>query len=1118
MNFTNNIFYLSATDLSNHLSCRHLTELNRKVALKELERPYYNDPQLEILIERGHAHEKAYVEFLKRQGKNVVDGRSVGLTEAMRQGADVIVQAPLDLNQWNGLADILIKVPGKSKFGDWQYEVQDTKLAQNTKAGTILQLCLYTDLLSELQGVSPEKFHVIKPVENFEPESYRFDDFKAYYRLTKSSFAKATEDKTEPRTETYPEPVDHCGVCRWWKVCDTRRHDDDYLSLVAGIRSSQIEELKTQGVRKLEDFAKLEKIAEPKRGNVESYVRRQAQAKIQYEGRLQEQLIHNNLPVEPGRGLNRLPEPNPGDIYFDIEGDEYYPNGGLEYILGYCYQEDNQLVYQNRWSKNRLEEKHAFSDFMKFVMEQWKRHPNMYIYHFAPYEPTAIKRLARVHAVYEREVDDLLRAERFIDLHAVFKEALLASVESYSLKSLELFTKYTRKVELVDASRARKKVEVALELNDTTLLTKEIVTTTEDYNEDDCRATQALHEWLEGVRSKAIADGKEITRPVIGEPEPNPELAAQEKRSEQLYLSLTSRLPEERQNWTDEDRARWLLAHQLDYFRRENKSAWWEHFRLQKLEEDNIADERKAIAGLEFIGEVQSLKKRSTLPIHRYKFPPQELGVSVGDSLIIVNSVTPEEKYGRTFGTVEAISHEERTIDIKKTKKTIETHARSVHMLEPIDTGVLWTSLMNIAAEVDENGLDHKWQYRASKDLLMRRDPKLIDGGKMEPLGLDRSILPIQGPPGTGKSTAGARMIIELVKAKKKVGVTAVSYSVITTLLSKVKELADKNNENIGFALKVTNTMESLDDWIAQLKDKEKIIEAIGEGKVVGGTAWLWANDDLVDKLDYLFIDEAGQMSLSQALAASRAAKNIVLLGDPQQLEQPQRGAHPEGSDVAALSHLLEGHKTMPANRGLFLGTTYRLHPSVCEFTSEIFYENKLKSAPDCSKQLISGGTDFDGAGLFYVPVDHRGNQNNSPEEVEKIYDIIQDLLKRGQWTGREGKTQALTNKDILVVAPYNAQVAALIRKMPDVPVGTVDKFQGKEAPVVIYSMTSSSHEDAPRGMTFLFSPNRLNVATSRAKCISILVASPRLLEPECKTIDQMKWANGLCRYVEMVR
>jgi uncharacterized protein len=279
----------------------------------------------------------------------------------------------------------------------------------------------------------------------------------------------------------------------------------------------------------------------------------------------------------------------------------------------------------------------------------------------------------------------------------------------------------------------------------------------------------------------------------------------------------------------------------------------------------------------------------------------------------------------------------------------------------------------------------------------------------------------------------------------------------------------------------------------------------------------LWAEPNSVEKLDYLFIDEAGQMSLSHALAASRAAYNLVLLGDPQQLEQPQKGAHPEGSDVAALTYLLDGHATIPADKGLFLGVTRRLHPEICRFTSEIFYEDKLRSLPGLENQLVSDTGLFDGAGLMYVPVDHRGNSNKSTEEIDVVADIVAKLLK-GSWTNAKGETRAMTSNDILIVAPYNAQVSALIERLPGMRVGTVDKFQGQEAPVVIYSMTSSSHEDAPRGMSFLFSPNRLNVATSRAKSVCILVAAPKLLEPECKTIDQMRWANGLCTYVEMAK
>ena len=358
-------------------------------------------------------------------------------------------------------------------------------------------------------------------------------------------------------------------------------------------------------------------------------------------------------------------------------------------------------------------------------------------------------------------------------------------------------------------------------------------------------------------------------------------------------------------------------------------------------------------------------------------------------------------------------------------------------------------------------------------------------------------------------------MIVALVKIKKKVGVTAISHSVIRTMLEKVKEEADKDQTEIGFVHKVTEKIDYA-DWIVEVTDSDKAMTALNEGKLVGGTAWLWSDDKATNTLDYLFVDEAGQMSLSQVLAASRAAKNLILLGDPQQLEQPQRGAHPEGSDVAALSYLLDGNPTMPEGKGLFLDTTRRMHPVISNFTSEVFYDGRLKALSGLENQVVSAAMPFDGAGLFYVPVPHRGNQNKSTEEIDTIARIVDKIVTKGKWTNDKGETRTVNKDDILIVAPYNAQVAALIETLPDIRIGTVDKFQGKEAPIVIYSMTSSTTEDAPRGMSFLFSPNRLNVATSRAKCVCILVASPKLLEPDCKTVEHMKWANAFCRFREL--
>jgi uncharacterized protein len=1118
-------FQLSASDLSNHLGCDHLTQLNRLVALGELDKPNWNDPSLAVLAKRGEEHEAAYVEYLKKKGLSSIylKNQPIEATlDAMTKGIDVLMQAKLERGAWMGYADILLKIPGKSKFGNWSYEVQDTKLAQDTRASTILQLCLYTDLLAELQGLTPKKMWVVKPGVDFPKEDFHYAEFQAYYRLVKSKLETVISG---PAVNTYPDPVLQCDICRWWKRCDTRRHDDDHLSLVAGIRTLHIGELQRQKIVTLEQFAKEPKPLreKPDRGNIESYESIQKQAKIQLKGRVEKKLLYELLPSVEKRGLTRLPEPTDYDIYFDIEGDPFFDNGGLEYLLGYSFKgTKGKTEYVGLWATDRTSEKKIFEQFIDFVMARWERHPDLNIYHYGIYEPSAIRRLAGRHATKSTEVDKLLRGLRFIDLHTIIREGLKASVEKYSLKDLEGFTSYERKIELPLASASRRSFECALELNELASLAPETNEIIQDYNQDDCLATEAVHHWLEKLRDELVQKGNTINRPVLESGEPKDNVKDIETRARSLFEGLVEGLPDDKSNLNEEQKAKWLLANLVDYFRRENKSAWWEYFRLHELDHENLLDERKAISGLQFV-EVLPLKKGDRNPTHRYRFPSQEVGIDEGDSLI--------EVQGEKIGTVVNISQEHNFVDIKKTKEAINIHPYSVHQEDVVTPEPLASSLFDIAENIIFHGMNAPWPYPAAKSLLLKKRPNMgggnlgslllpnedvVKGAIRIALNLEKSVLAIQGPPGSGKTYTGAMMILELAKQGKKIGVTAVSHKVIRNLFNKANELAKKKNYKVTFVHKPKEKSDNLPDGIEEVTDNKKALEAVEQGKVVGGTAWLWSNDDSREKLDYLFVDEAGQMSLSFVLAASRSAKNLILLGDPQQLEQPQRGAHPEGADVAALSHFLDGRKTMPEDRGLFLKTTRRLHPAITEFTSEIFYEEKLESLPGLEKQVISGGTPFDSAGLFYVPVEHTGNQNKSKEEINAIEKIVEQLLAKGKWTDEDEVTRPLQPTDILIVAPYNAQVGALAEKLPAINVGTVDKFQGQEAAIVIYSMTSSSAEDAPRGMSFLYSPNRLNVATSRAKSVCILVAAPKLLEPECKTIDQMRWANALCKYLEL--
>jgi uncharacterized protein len=271
----------------------------------------------------------------------------------------------------------------------------------------------------------------------------------------------------------------------------------------------------------------------------------------------------------------------------------------------------------------------------------------------------------------------------------------------------------------------------------------------------------------------------------------------------------------------------------------------------------------------------------------------------------------------------------------------------------------------------------------------------------------------------------------------------------------------------------------------------------------------------MAEQFDYLVIDEAGQVSLADAIAMSPCARNLVLLGDPQQLPHVTQGIHPGGAGASVLEHLLEDHATVPPDRGLFLDETWRMHEDVCLFISHLAYDRRLRSQADCSRQRIDS-VGLSGTGLRYVPVEHRGNSQQSPEEVDVIAGEVRRLLETGIFTDRTGARRELTPADILVVAPYNMQVRELLTALPaGVEAGTVDKFQGREAPVVFFSMTTSSGEEIPRGLEFLFSRNRLNVAISRAKALAVLVCSPRLLETRCRTVEQMRLVNGLCQFVE---
>jgi|SRR5579884_774916 len=1126
---------VSATDLANHLSCRHLTALNLRLAKGEIPEPSWDNPHLRFLQERGAEHEKAYIESLRSKGIAIADlsqepeETAAGATwAAMSSGAQAIVQASLANGNWIGRADVLLRVeqPGQpSRLGNWSYEVVDCKLSLETKAETVLQLCLYSDLLWHLQGLEPEFFHVVRPHVGFVPESYRLSAFAAYYRVVKRSLEHAVNAGPG---ETYPEPVSHCDICRWWKQCDARRRRDDHLSLVAGASRLQRKELVLQGIPTLERLAQLPLPIpfRPSRGAPEGYTRIREQARVQLEARTEGHLKFELLRSEPGDGLYRLPAPSPGDIFLDLEGDPFIGEGGLEYLFGVITADkDATLVYQGRWALDRAQERAAFEWFIDMTFERLARFPDLHIYHFGTYEPSALKRLMLRYATREEEVDRLLRGKVLVDLHSITKQAVRASVEQYALKELERFCNYQRRVPLPAANQARHFIEHQLELSPSPTLTRQACEIVEGYNEDDCRATERLRDWLERLRTQIIEGGTDLPRPQPQDAAPNEEVAAHQQRVAALFDALTRDLPAEPADRTPEQAARWLLAHALDWHRREEKVKWWEFFRMKDLSDEDLYDEKTAVVGLSLQQRMPKMSPRERAPIDQYHYPAQECSIGPRDTLYTLD----EQK----FGEVVAADPVARTIDVKKPIKLDGFHPSAVFAHSRFPTDEQSKSLLRLADWIVANGIDSPGDYRAARDLLLRNAPRLAAGHSlaMDPhenvvqaacrlgLALDHSVLPIQGPPGAGKTFTGARMICHLVNHGEKVGITAVSHKVIRKLLDEVIDAARKMNVP---GVRCAHRKDDADPHSAPIREIGSNNEALhdlqsGAVNVLGGTPWLWCREEFRESVHVLFVDEAGQMSLANVLACAPAGRSLVLLGDPQQLEQPQKGSHPEGSDISALAHLLGGRRTVSEEEGLFLAETWRLHPAICRFTSELFYEGRLVSLNGLERQSIQVPAPFSGAGLWFVPVAHQGNQSHSVEEIERVAAIVDFLTRDGTtWTDRDGRQQPLTRDDILIVAPYNDQVNRLMQRLPGAKVGTVDKFQGQQAAVVIYSMTTSTTEDAPRGMEFLYDLNRFNVATSRARCACIVVGSQALFSPECRTPPQMELANVLCRYAEM--
>lgn len=1117
----------SATDLVNYLACEHHTTLEINSLFNELKKAPESEED-RLIKKAGNAHEERYLEILRSKGINIRNIKEIAKSHeerceatlsAMHQGVEIIYQAAFQSGKLIGYADFLRRVPVPSNLGDYSYEVMDTKLARSERGKFVVQLSCYAFLLEKIQDTLPHHLWLI--LGNLKEVSYRTLDYIHYFQHIKARF----ETFLTLRPKTKAEPCTYCDHCHWQSECETYWQKVDHLSLVANISRLHRDKLYNQGINTLKDLAALPIDSQFPQFNSDVLQRLIHQAKLQYQAREDGQKHLELIPqvTDDMRGFKRLPPPNPGDLYFDMEGDPI-EEGGLEYLFGLYFKNiSGNEEFKAFWGHNRYQEKLAFEDFIDFVMDHLAIYPEAHIYHYAAYEKTALRKLMTLHGTRESEVDFLLREGKLVDLYQVVRESLRVSEPSYSIKYIEKFylkDEDLRKGDVKNASASIVAYEKWRETQDPKIL-EEI----ESYNKDDVRSTMRLHQWLLELKPDTVpfkGTHKEA------EEKSRSEKAIQwEQKLSAISTFLTADIPEDEPQQTPEQKFKLLLSQLADFYRRSEKPVWWAYFdRLDETDIDILMEDA------EYIYECQEDPNHPKVSVknsylYTFTYKDQPIKLKSGDSVVSIPGGI----------TLNNFTHDPEKKKITFTVNNKKEIPSTLHITtgQPISTEVIRDGLLRyIDSEIEVLKNPHNIDpYPAITQLLKRQAPR-IDGleygsnlisnnleSSQEKLTaiiqvvkrLNTSTLFIQGPPGTGKTYVGSKIIVELLKSGNKIAIASNSHKAIHNLLERVeREAVEQHFEFIGIK-KSSGTEESefTGQFIKNISDNKKIIGS--EFVLLAGTAWLFSREDLNQHFDYLIIDEAGQVSLANFIAMATCAKNILLLGDQMQLNQPIQGTHPGDSGMSCLEYLLKGDATISPHMGLFLDTTYRMNPQISEFISESIYDSRLISAPSLEKQQLIPlqNQRLPTQGISCIPIAHQGCSQYSKEEANWIKGAIEELLTHS-YQDKEGQIHKLNLDDILVVTPYNQQVLHLRTVLPEgTQIGTVDKFQGQEAMVVIVSMVTSSAEYMPRNIDFLFSKNRLNVALTRAKALSLLVFNPELLDTPCNTPDQMALVDMLC-------
>lgn len=1121
---------------------------------------------------------------------------------ALKAGADIVFQASFFDGHFHGRADFLVKTaPG-------EFAVYDTKLARHAKVTALIQLAAYADQL--LQAGLAVNERAVLVLGTGKESAHNIFEILPVYRERRRHFVEtisAHSQEGETPLEWFgTDEASRCGRCERCRA-QVQEHRD--LLLVAGMNVRTRDNLwKRFGIRTIDELAQLE----PERGVLPASTQKlRAQAALQI-GLTQPDGTRTFLKngeehtvsytVLPAQTIGSLPRANPGDIFFDFEGDPLWQDSdgswGLEYLFGLIeadHGQETQARFIPFWAHNRAEERRALLDFLAYVRNRRAKYPGMKIYHYANYEKRALRELAARHGVGEETVDELLRENVLVDLYETVRNSLRISENSYSIKKLEplYMGDALRGGEVTDAGASVVAYADFCAAHDTGAeeLAGHILTSIADYNEYDCLSTLRLRDWLLSLTGR---DAEQESQNVLlnsagddagqGSVEELVEAAGKDREeasvAEQALLDFVENLDPETDLGADEQ-AIAMVASATGYHRRERKQFWWDHFdRLASAVEE--WEETRNVAIFERVDVVEDWAKD---PDHPRAQPTRLLGVGArvaegsslkeGDSglyLMYQDSFPPyieaklaeqAEKFaasndgvvpdvlraGDFRAAIESLEgNPDGTVNLRL-RESLPRGAEEFVQLpmaitppQPLPTKAQEQSLQDLAEEVGAHLPEIP--DAPELDILRRRPPRLKEGhvltrpdtekhgsfATIEAIfaavsALDGSYVAVQGPPGSGKTFLGSHVIGRLIREGWKIGVVAQSHAVVENVLLGCIEKGKVAPERVAKFAKKTQMHEA--PWIEV--DQGTLSTALAEpaGFLIGGTAWDFASNKKFDArvLDLLVIDEAGQYSLANTLAVARAAQNMLLLGDPQQLPQVTQGTHPYPVDESALGWLSAGHDTLPEELGYFLDVSWRMHPQLCAPVSVLSYAGKLTSAEAGARRELAGWA----PGVYCHEIDHRGNTTSSIEEANEIVRLAEQFIGV-LWTENTGKPaiqKRLEPEDILVVAAYNAQVDLITEKLQSaklltedggVRVGTVDKFQGQEAPVVLVSMAASSAGESARGAEFLLSPNRLNVAISRGQWCAVVLKSSHLTDYLPATPTALAQLGSFVRLIEDAR